>query len=131
VKAADTVRQKGQDQLASEKIEQASVAASAAAGSERKPDDTIAAISEASPSAISGGTAREQEPNDSILQANSIPMGVTVAGEISKPDDDDYFRLHYDSKLRDVVLVRLENTSTTLMAKLTLYNSNESQTQST
>jgi hypothetical protein len=131
VEAANTARQKGQDQVASEKIEQATVAASAAAGSVRKLGDTVAAISEASPSAISGGTGREQEPNDSIPQANSIAMGVTVAGEISKPDDNDYFRLHYDSKLRDIVLVRLENTSTTLMPKLTLYNSNKSQTQST
>lgn len=51
VEAANTARQKGQDQVASEKIEQATVAASAAAGSVRKLGDTVAAISEASPSA--------------------------------------------------------------------------------
>ena len=131
VDAANAARQKGQDQAASEKTEQATVAASAAAGSVRKLGDTVAAIAEAGPGATSGGIMREREPNDSILQANSISMSVPVVGEISTPNDTDYFRLDYDFKLRDVVLVQLENTSTTLVPKLTLYNSSKSQIQNT
>jgi hypothetical protein len=131
VDAANAARQKGQDRLASLKVEEATVAANAAAGSVQKLDDTVAAISAATPGATSGGVTREQEPNNSIPQANSIRMGTTIAGEISKPDDVDYFHLHCDSRLRDIVLVRLENTSTTLMPALTLYNSNKSQTQNT
>ena len=131
VDAANAARQKGQDQVASEKTEQATVAASAAAGSVRKLGDTVAAISEAGPGVTSGGAMQEREPNDTILQANSISMSAPIAGGISKPSDTDYFRLHYDSKLRDVILVQLENTSTTLVPKLTLYNSSKSQIQNT
>jgi len=92
VDAANAARQKGQGQVASEKVEQANVAVRAATESAQKLGDTLLVISEAGSSGASARYTREREPNDTILGANSTPMNATVRGEISKPEDTDYSR---------------------------------------
>jgi len=70
----------------------------------------------------------EQEPNNTVQQANIGEMGTTIAGEINPANDVDFFQFKYShaKKRRDIVLVRLENRSSTLQPQLILRNEDKS-----
>ncbi len=69
----------------------------------------------------------EQEPNDSILQANIIKIGQKVGAEISKTDDHDFFKFQYTAELRDKVNITFENKSTSLRPNVKIYDKNKSE----
>jgi hypothetical protein len=73
------------------------------------------------------GELREQEPNDTIFQANHVTVGQSVTGQISKPDDVDFFRFHYDGQLRDRVGIKLENKSPQLQLAANEFDAAKSQ----
>jgi hypothetical protein len=138
VDAANTARQQGHEQIANQKTQQAEQALTGAAGAEQKLGKVVGAIDTspapaATASVISAApaatTAKPREPNDTILQANSFPIGASIVGQLTDTDYVDYFRFDYDSNLRDIINARVENTSTTLMPQITVYNSDKSQLQ--
>lgn len=71
----------------------------------------------------------EQEVNDTLSWANVEEMDRTIVGEIGLAADTDFFKFQYrdEKNRRDVVLVYLENRSTTLRPSLTLYNEDKSR----
>lgn len=73
--------------------------------------------------------AAEQEPNDTIFQANAVAVGQSVSGEISMADDVDFFKFHYDGNLRDRVAIRLENPSPSLRPALTQFDHAKNQVE--
>jgi len=75
---------------------------------------------------VKGGA--EQEPNNTIPQANVADMGTTIVGEVTRADDVDFFRFQYRDakKRRDNIVVHLENRSTTLRPSLILHNEDKS-----
>ena len=70
----------------------------------------------------------EQEPNNTIPQANVAEIGNTIAGEINPTKDVDFFAFQYRDakKRRDNIVVRLKNRSTTLRPSLILHNEDKS-----
>ena len=69
----------------------------------------------------------EQEPNNTIFEASSFPIDGDIFGKISSTDDQDYFKFHSTSNLRDRMKVNLENQSTTLAPDIFVYDQNKSQ----
>lgn len=69
----------------------------------------------------------EQEPNNTIFEANSFPVDANATGEISSNDNSDYYKFRNTSNLRDWVEVNLLNQSTTLAPTVTVYDNNKSQ----
>ncbi|MHB8745707.1 MAG: hypothetical protein ACYC7I_04150 [Gammaproteobacteria bacterium] len=72
-------------------------------------------------------SGHETEPNDTPANANTIKLGDTIEAEIKPGDDLDYYKVTASKAQRDLVRVSLENLSTTLGPKFTLYNQNKSQ----
>jgi hypothetical protein len=72
-------------------------------------------------------TDSEQEPNNTILEANSFLVNTRVSGEISSKDDMDCFKFRSNLKLGDRIKVNFENLSKTLAPEITVYNSNKSK----
>ncbi len=70
--------------------------------------------------------AREEEPNDSIVQANLIVPDVTVLGAFDRNGDADYFS--FDAKAEDVVTIETRaqrlSPSSTADTVLTLFDGN-------
>jgi hypothetical protein len=124
INEAQAAKDQGNTQLAEQKAGQAREAASAVTfvandlgkAAANLPSDTIPI------------KAAEQEPNNTILQANAAEMGTTISGEISPADDLDFFKFQYkDSKnRRDIVLLHLENRFTTLQPQFQVYNEDKS-----
>ena len=50
-----------------------------------------------------------------------------MQGEIARPDDSDYFKLAFNQRVRDRVVVKLENRSETLRPHLTLFGPDRAQ----
>lgn len=72
-------------------------------------------------------SGHETEPNDTPANANTIQLGDTIEAEIKPGDDLDYYKVTASKAQRDLVRVSLENLSTTLGPKFTLYNQSKSQ----
>ena len=68
--------------------------------------------------------AGEREPNADAFQANRVMLGATITGEIEPANDQDWFVLRADTKVRDWMDVRLSNRSMSLRPCLTVYDSN-------
>jgi hypothetical protein len=119
VKEATAAEEQQKPELAKQKTDAAKNAASKAANTEK----TLARVTESFPP--SGGA--EQEPNN-IPQANIGEMGTTIAGEINPANDVDFFKFKYQDakKRREIVLVHLENRSSTLQPQLILRNEDKS-----
>jgi outer membrane protein OmpA-like peptidoglycan-associated protein len=66
-------------------------------------------------------------PGAAITSAASATVGMTVAGEIVANGPSNFYRFDNPAKLRDVVIFRLENKSTTLRPDFKLYNADRSQ----
>jgi hypothetical protein len=64
----------------------------------------------------------ETEPNDSKDLANSIPMGLQIAAEISTATDVDSFRLVSAAAPRDILEIQVENASTTLAIGVRMFD---------
>lgn len=78
----------------------------------------------AKPASTSG---QETEPNNVAAQATELHLGGEMSGEISNKDDSDYFKLLPSKKLRDRMLVTLQNFSESLRPYITLYNDKKSR----
>jgi outer membrane protein OmpA-like peptidoglycan-associated protein len=65
-------------------------------------------------------------PGSSITSPASAKIGMTVSGEIVDKGPSNFYRFDNPGTLRDVVIFRLENKSTTLRPDIKLYNSDRS-----
>jgi hypothetical protein len=123
IKEADAAEKQQKPELAKQKTDAAKEEASKVSNTEKR----LAKATQALPAtSVKGGA--EQEPNNTIPQANVAELGTAIAGEINPPNDVDFFKLKYDDtkKRRDIVVVHLENQSTTLRPSLILHNEDKS-----
>ena len=123
IKEANAAEKQQKPELAKQKTAAAREAAGKAANTEKKLAETTEALPASTP--VKAGA--EQEPNNTIPQANVAEMSATIAGEINPADDADYFKFPYDDakKRRDIVLVHLD-PSTTLQPSVALYKEDKS-----
>lgn len=63
----------------------------------------------------------EGEPNDSKAAAADLPLNMPVEGEVATTADSDFFAFTSGTKVRDRVIVRLQNRSDTLRPYLKLF----------
>jgi hypothetical protein len=124
IKEANAAVEQQKPDLVKQKTDAAKEAATKVANTEKTLAKTTQALPVFAP--VKGGT--EQEPNNTIPQANVAEMGTTIVGEINPADDVDFFKFQYRDakKRRDIVVVHLENRSTTLQPALILYNEDKS-----
>jgi hypothetical protein len=124
IKEAEAAEKQQKPELAKQKTAEAKEGANKLLSTEKTLAKAIETPS-ASPSVKSGA---EQEPNNTIPQANVAEMGTTIVGEVTPADDVDFFRFQYRdaNKRRDKIVVRLENRSTTLRPSLILHNEDKS-----
>lgn len=124
IKEANEAEEQHKPELAKQKTEAAREEASKVVNTEK----TLSRATEALPASTSVKGGSEQEPNNTIPQANLAEMGTTIAGEVNPSDDVDFFKFQYRDakKRRDIVVVHLENRSTTLQPSLVLYNEDKS-----
>jgi hypothetical protein len=124
IKEADAAEKQQKPELAKQKTEAAKEEASKISSTEK----TLAKATQALPASASVKDGAEQEPNNTIPQANVAEMGTIIAGEINPGDDVDFFKFQYRDakKRRDIVAVRLDNRSTTLRPSLVLHNQDKS-----
>jgi hypothetical protein len=121
IKEADAAAKQQKPELAKQKTDAAKTTASEVPRTEK----TLAKATQTL-TPVKGGA--EQEPNNTIPQANVAELGTTIAAAINPADDVDFFKFKYDDakKRRDIVAVRLENQSTTLRPSLILHNEDKS-----
>lgn len=68
-------------------------------------------------------------PGSTIDQAAPASVGTTISGAIPATNaHSNFYRFQYTGQLRDIVIVRLANKSTTLRPSLKLYNADRSTT---
>jgi hypothetical protein len=120
IKEATAADEEHKPELAKQKTEAAKQAATKVTNTEK----ALAKTTEALPAATSVKGGTEQEPNNTIPQANIAEMGASVAAEVNPANDVDFFTFKYqdEKKRRDIVFVSLENPSTTLRPRLALHN---------
>ncbi len=131
INEAQEAKQEGKSKLVDEKLNQINQTINVAQASS---DNLNAQVTNLKTSAPTEKTEKgapsspgEQEPNNTVFEANSFPIDTTVSGEISSQDDQDYFRFRNTSKLRDLAKVKLENQSTSFVPDIYVYDSNKSQ----
>lgn len=136
INEARSAKDQGNTQLAEQKSVQAREVVSAATSSGSELGKVAANLSTVRPpsstrTATGGKLGVEQEPNNTILQANVAEMGTTISAEIAPADDTDFFQFQYkDAKnRRDIVALHLENQSPTLQPAVRLYNEDKSVAQ--
>jgi hypothetical protein len=127
---AQSAKQQGKTELVNEKVSQINQTIDVAKTSSEELSKKVTELKATQPKEKPGNeessSGSEQEPNNTIFEANPFLIGATVSGEISGPDDTDFFKFHNNSKLRDIVKVNLENQSTTLQPDINVYDSNKS-----
>lgn len=132
INEAQEAKQEGKSELVSEKVSQINQTINVAMASSENlsnqvtdlKDNVPAKVTEKEEPTKSGG---EQEPNNTVFEANSVSIDTTVSGEISSQDDQDHFKFRNTSNLRDLVKAHLENLSTTFVPDIYVYDSNKSQ----
>ena len=127
INQAQAAKEQGNTQLAEQKTAEAKQAAGAATRfveTLANPSSPIAPGPKGAPAAQGG---LEQEPNNSILEANAAEFGNTISGEIATGTDVDYFKFHNSASLRDIVKVTLQNLSATLAPDVRVYNQNKAE----
>jgi hypothetical protein len=124
IKEADAAEKQQKPELAKQKTDEAKEAATKVTNTEK----ALARTTEALPAATSVKGGTEQEPNNTIPQANIAEIGASVAAEVNPANDVDFFRFKYqdEKKRRDIVFVNLENPSATLRPRLALHNEDKS-----
>jgi hypothetical protein len=127
IREADAAEKQQKPELAKQKTDEAKEGANKLLSTEK----TLAKAMETPPASPTVKGGAEQEPNNTIPQANAAEMETTITGEISRGDDLDFFKFKYSDakKRRDIVAVRLENRSTTLRPSLILHNQDKSIAQ--
>ncbi|MGH1419655.1 MAG: hypothetical protein ACRBCJ_12420 [Hyphomicrobiaceae bacterium] len=70
-------------------------------------------------------SAKEREPNNDNLNTNVIPLGKWITASIGDKADGDVFAFTTPDKHRDWIKIELENRSTTLRPKLSLFDENK------
>jgi outer membrane protein OmpA-like peptidoglycan-associated protein len=71
------------------------------------------------PVAVAGGS--------SLNSPAPVSVGTTVSGAIAQGGSSNFYRFDYSGKLRDIVVIKLANQSTTLRPDFKVYNSDRSQ----
>ena len=124
IKEADAAEKQQKPELAKQKTDEAKEGANKLLSTEK----TLAKAMETPPASPSVNGGAEQEPNNTIPQANVAEMVTTIVGEINPADDVDFFKVQYrdPKKRRDIVVVHLENQSTTLRPSLIRHNEDKS-----
>lgn len=106
----------------------ATLLAGCSSSDEASPDGeagTVAEQAEQGPAAPV--KAKSLAPGETILTAAKTRIGSAVSGEIIQGGPSNFFYFANPGKLRDVVVVKLENKSTTLRPNIKVYNENKSQ----
>ena len=127
INEAQAAKEQGKIELAEQKAAQANQAAGAVTRFVDALVNQPTTVSRGPEGAPPTPLAVEQEPNNSILEANAAELGNTVSGEIATADDIDYFKFHHNANLRDVIKVALQNLSATLASHVHVYNQNKSE----
>jgi hypothetical protein len=124
IKEANTAEEQQNPELAKQKTDAAKQAVNKVTNTEKN----LAKVAGALPASVAVKDGVEQEPNNTIPQANVANMGSNIAAEINPVDDLDFFKFQYqdEKKRRDIVVVSLENRSTTLRPGLILHNQDKS-----
>ena len=124
IEEADAAEKQQKPELAKQKTDEAKEGANKLLSTEK----TLAKAMETPPASPSVKGGAEQEPNNTIPQANVAEMGPAIAGEISPADDADFFKFQYQDakKRRDIVVVCLENKSNTLVPWIALFKADKS-----
>jgi tetratricopeptide (TPR) repeat protein len=86
--------------------------------------DNLARLTEA-PKSVDARpiSSREAEPNNDILHANVMPVGASIAGEISDPSDTDFFQFTSGPAPRDIYRITM-TPALTLRPDIHVYDSN-------
>lgn len=66
--------------------------------------------------------SRELEPNDQSTEANALPLGKKIVGEIADENEADFYRIMTPAKYRDILQVEIENHSKTLRPDLGVFD---------
>jgi len=96
------------------------------ANSSSKPT-AVAAASTAASTASAPTTSTAASNSGTIEQATAGTVGTSIAGELLKGDQKDFYRFDATSKIRDVAIVRLDNKSSTLRPQFRIYDANRSE----
>jgi tetratricopeptide (TPR) repeat protein len=67
----------------------------------------------------------EVEPNNEILTPNTIPLETWIDGVKTEQGDNDYYRFTSPATYRDIILISIENKSTTLIPQIRVFNKNK------
>jgi len=124
VNEADAAKAQGKSQLVEQKSAQAIQQVTDAGHREDDIRKIAEIIHPGQP--VKGGV--EQEPNNTVLEANTATLGSTISAEIAPADEVDFFKFQYqDAKgRRDLIGVHLENQSTTLQPQIQVRNEDKS-----
>jgi hypothetical protein len=124
IKEAIAAEEEKKPELARQKTEEAKEEV----GKIAKTENTLASATKAAPTPASVKNGSEQEPNNTIPQANVAETSAKITGEIGSGDDVDFFKFQYqdEKNRRDILVVHLENGSTTLVPSLVLHNEDKS-----
>jgi hypothetical protein len=124
IKEATAAEEQQKPELAKQKAEAAKEGVSKVGNTAK----TLGKLTEALPASDAVKDGAEQEPNDTIPQANITEIGTTIAGEVNPTKDVDFFEFRYRDakKRRDNIVVQLKNRSTTLQPSLILHHEDRS-----
>lgn len=130
IRDAQTAREQGNTQLSDQRVAQAIEKVSAASLTASDLGKLVGNVAPLGPAPVTPVkvTKTEQEPNNTILQANLAEMGTTIAAAIAPQNDVDYFKFEYrdPKKRRDMVTVHLQNQSETLQPSIILFGQDKS-----
>jgi len=94
---------------------------------EVKGEDENAEAEASSEQVVAPAKATSIKAGESILTAARTKIGMKVSGEIKDKGPSNFFYFENTGKLRDIILVRLENKSTTLRPSINIYDDNKSK----
>jgi len=72
-------------------------------------------------------TDKEAEPNNEILNPNTVPLGTWIKGSVSDGQDIDYFKFGTPPIYRDVISIEVKNCSTSLKPWVRFFNQKKSE----
>ena len=128
---AQLAKQQGKADLVNEQVSQIDATLYLAEANSKRFREQVTQLSGRAPASEtkkgSSKAGSEQEPNNTAVEANRFPMGITVSGEISSGEDKDYFKITNTSSVRDSVKVSFSNLSATLAPWVVVYDQNKSQ----
>jgi len=124
VNEADAAKMQGNSQLVTQKSAQAVQRVTEASHREDDLRKIVEVIHPVQP--VKGGA--EQEPNNTVLEANTAALGSAISAETNPGEDVDFFKFQYqDGKnRRDFIAVHLENQSATLQPTIQVLNEDKS-----